>query len=96
MNNDINNTELNIRIDRVVLDGISLTSYEQQRLKESVERELTGMFLTNGIPPGIEKAPVRIKGDAIQLQEQKPAPDRLGKQVAESIYNGLASEQGNK
>ena len=56
MNSDNQNTEMNIRIDRVVLDGISLTSYEQQRLKESVETALTGLFLTNGIPAGIEKA----------------------------------------
>lgn len=90
MKSDINNTELNIRINRLVLDGISLTTYQQLRLKESVETELSGMFLTNGIPAGIGSAPARIKSDAIQLQGQKAAPEMLGKQVAASIYNGLS------
>ena len=95
MNNDVNDIELNIQIDQLVIEGISLTSYQQQRLKESVETELTGLFLTNGIPAGIESA-ARIKSDAIQLQGQSPTPFTLGKQIAESVYNGLASEPGKQ
>jgi hypothetical protein len=94
MNND--NKELNILIDRIVLEGFSFTSYQQHQLKQIVETELSSMFLNNGIPQGIGKQPVRIKTDAIQLSEQKPAPVQLGKQIAASIYNGLTSEKAIK
>ncbi len=89
MNNEHNNTELNIEIERLVLEGISLTFYQQQQLKEAVEIELGKIFLTNGIPKIIEPIPERITGNEIQLEARHPKPDSLGKQIATSIYNGL-------
>jgi hypothetical protein len=89
MNDQINNIDLNIRIDRVVLHGISLTSYQQFRLKESVEAELNGLFSVRGVPSVIPEAPMKIKADAIRLDSQKPAPDQLGKQLANAIFNSI-------
>ena len=95
MNNETNNADLIIRIDRLRLQGISLTSYQQWQLKETVESELSGLFSINGIRPAIKDSTIRLRTDPIQLHDQKPAPDQLGKQIATAIYNSLTSEGGN-
>lgn len=90
MKDDITDTELNIRIDHLIIEGITMTFYQQQQLKESIETELAGFFSDRGIPKGIESARARIPGESIQINGQQPEPNGLGKQIAASIYNGLA------
>lgn len=94
--NEIINTELNIRIGHLVLEGISLTNYEQHQLKETIETELAAMFTKNGIPGRMNSLPPKIKSNNIQLQEQKPAAVPLGKQIATSVYNSISQDYSNE
>jgi hypothetical protein len=94
--NEIINTELNIRIGHLVLEGISLTSYQQHQLKETIETELAAMFTKNGIPGRMRSLPSKIKSNNIQLQDQKPAPVPLGKQIAASVFNSITRDYSNE
>jgi len=95
MNDEIKNIELNIRIGHLVLNGIPLAHYQQQQLRETVERQLNEMFSANGIPSKIESTPGTIKGSTIHL-DQQPSAHQLGKQIALSVYQSLANKSAGK
>lgn len=88
--------EMNIQIGHLLLEGISLASYQKSLLKETMESELQSLLLTKGMPPGIEFSPARINGAAIHLPDRQPAPEQLGKQIAGSIYEGLCGTKPAK
>jgi hypothetical protein len=90
MDEEIKNTELNIRIGHLVLDGISLTYYQQQQVKEIVEVQLKKMFSENGLPSKLETVRATVKSQVIHLNQQ-PSAHHLGKQIATSIYKGLSN-----
>jgi hypothetical protein len=83
----------NIQIDRIVIEGFSLTSYQQQQLKDSLEAELGRMFAGRGVPVGMRSVQGKVVGPSIRLQGSRPAPVQLGKQIAASVYNSLPGEQ---
>ncbi len=80
-----------INIDELILHGFS--DREGREIEASVKLELARIFMGNGIPEGIKNGgrlhdihngPIRIS--------QKSRPKSIGKQVAETIYNGLKYE----
>ncbi|MBX3238413.1 MAG: hypothetical protein KIT80_06470 [Chitinophagaceae bacterium] len=92
MDNNTEHIELNLQIGRLVLEGFSLTRYQQQQLKETIEMHLTRLFTTHGIPR--ENTPaVNIKSPVIQAT-RSPSPIQLGEQIALSVYNGLSDNIG--
>ncbi len=82
-----------IQIDGVVIEGIVLTSYQQQQLRESLEAELGRMFSLRGLPGDLPSFPGKISGETIRLQDRKPAPVQLGKQIASSVYKSLSGDK---
>lgn len=88
MNNQ-DHAEWNIEIDRVVIEGIRLTSYQQQLLKESLQTELGRMFTDRAVSGDVKPARGKVFGTPIRLSGPDPAPDQLGKQIAASVYNTI-------
>lgn len=88
MNDKISN-ELNIRIDHLVVEGIPLTFYQRQLLKETVESELRELFSSKGIPEGINDISQSLTAKPIALHRPRTEPVLLGKQVATSLYDSL-------
>ena len=80
-----------IQIDRIVIEGVMLTSYQQQQLRASLEAELGRMFEGRGIPGNMRNFRGKVTGAPIVLGE-KAAPVQLGKQVAASVYSSLSGE----
>lgn len=81
----------NIRIDRIVIEGIPLTRYQQGLLKEALEAELGRMFAGRGISGEIKAVRGKVVGETIPLQGRGGGPVQLGKQVAASVYKSLSS-----
>jgi|GEM_PF-1015045 len=81
-----------IQIDRIVLDGIQLTRYQQMQLKESLEAELSRMFAGKGMPGDTRAVRGKISATPIYLPPGKPGPVQLGKQIASSVYSSLSGE----
>ena len=89
---DSSRGDWNIQIDRIVIDGIPLTSYQQQVLRESLEAELGRMFNGRGMPGGMGCIRGKVVGEPISLRESGAVPVQLGKQIAATVYNSLSVE----
>lgn len=87
------NTELNIRIDSLVIEGVALTFYQKQQVKASFENALSGLFSEKGIPKEIKNRGVVLQGKPLHLQPSRYEPAQLGKQLAASVYAGLTGEK---
>lgn len=85
-------SELNIRIDHLVVEGIPLTLYQRQQLKDTVETELRTLFSLKGIPEGIKNISQSLTAKPIALHKPQSEPVLLGKQVATSLYDSLKGE----
>ncbi|HVW61053.1 MAG TPA: hypothetical protein VHC48_13480 [Puia sp.] len=80
-----------IQIDRIVIEGMVLTSFQRQQLRMSLEEELGRLFEGKGIPGNMRNIRGKVTGAPIELGE-KAAPVQLGKQVAASVYSSLSGE----
>jgi hypothetical protein len=80
---------VSLHIERLVLDGMSLSARERAVLGTAVTTELTRLISENGLPatlPASGTVP-SIPAEAIQLGgEHNPA--QLGQQIARAVYGG--------
>jgi hypothetical protein len=83
---------MNIRlhIERLVVDGLPVTSAQGRRLQSAVEAELQSLLSANGLShefqSGVAVPAVRVGG----FQATPNAtPVQLGKQIARSVYGGI-------
>ncbi len=87
----MNDNNINIHIDRIVLDGLSIPYHQQPLLKETVETELARLFTVNGLASGLQAggAVSHISAGDIQLTDVNNPTD-LGQQIASAVYEGLS------
>lgn len=82
--------KLNIHIDRLVLDGLSVPYHRRPELQGAVETELARLFTVN--VPSINFFPgdvvPDVPGGMIQGADDKE-PGRLGQQIAQAVYEGV-------
>jgi len=81
---------LNLHIDRLVLDGISVEPHQRSLLKVSLETELGRLLARNGIAPELQSGGAfnAIRMGSIDVGE-KNKPSFLGQQIARSVYGGI-------
>ena len=83
---------MNIRlhIDRLILDGVSLSARERPHLQAAVEMELGRLLAEGGIAIGLENGVAldAVRGGAVQLPREVSGKG-LGKQVAQAVYGGI-------
>ena len=83
---------VNLHIERLVLDGLPLAASQGAQLRLAVERELARMLAENGL-----SAQWRGGGAAPQtpVQQFGLAPDArpaaIGRSIAQSVYRGIGS-----
>lgn len=85
---------INLHIDRVVLDGIDLKPGEQHWVKAALEAELSRLLTESGaLESGFAQnlTVPRIASNNIQLSGDNN-PVRLGEQIAQSVYGGIRRE----
>jgi hypothetical protein len=82
--------KINMFIERLVLDGLSVSNYRQPMLRAAVETELARLFTANGPANHLLTAGAvsRISGGDIQ-QADESDPGRLGQQIARAVYEGV-------
>lgn len=82
---------VNIYIERLVLNGLSISYHQQPLLQAAVETELTHLFTTNGMANGLltGSAVSHISVGDIQLADDSD-PTNLGQQIARAVYEGLS------
>jgi hypothetical protein len=82
---------INLHIERLVLEGLPLTRAQGPVVQRAVELELTRLFAVAGIGAGLRSGGMipRATGDAMQF-ERETTPRQLGTQIAQSVHGGLS------
>ena len=85
---------LNIRIDRIVLDGIAFNGHQQLQFREALQTALHEHFSIAGIPGNLASisSPAKITATPLLLSTPAIEPAGFGKQIAGSVYNGIKQE----
>ncbi len=80
---------INLHIERLVLDGLPLTSGQSRTVQAALECELAALFeergiktISGGAVPHLSVAPIQLSPDG--------QPRQWGRQIARTIYDGLA------
>lgn len=83
---------IQVEIDRLVLEGISLSRAQRRELQAAVEVELGRLLAEGGVATRFQTgiAVPEVAATAIQY-DAKSSPTQLGHQIAHSVYGGLGS-----
>jgi hypothetical protein len=84
---------VNIHIERLVLDGLSVPCPQQTLLQAAVETELQRLITINGLSSGLQSggAISHISGSEIQLTgNAENDPTYLGRQIAQAVCEGVS------
>jgi len=81
---------INLHIDRLVLDDIPLVPGERPLLQAAVEAELTRLLANGGLSDALQSggALYSVQAGRIQLTNNG-SPARLGEQIAGAVYGGI-------
>ncbi len=84
---------INVSIERLVLDGLPVSSAQGSLLGATVETELARLLATGGLEMGLQSGGAwpSVPVSVIQLTASKPA--QLGQQIAQAVYGGIGQEQ---
>ena len=79
--------KINLHIERLVLEGLPLSSAQGPVVQLAVQQELTRLLLSNGIGPGLISGGTmpHAAGGATEA-----SPRQMGTQIAQSVHEGLA------
>lgn len=84
---------LNLHIERLILEGINIEPHQRPLLQEALQTELTRLLTTGGLSQDFAGglAVPRISAPSIPLAADNQ-PVRLGQQIARSVYGGIGHE----
>ena len=82
--------KINLHIERLILDGISVKPHQQPMVKATLEAELGRLLAQNGIASGLQRGGAfnATQTTSIDIGE-KNEPSHLGRQIARSVYGGI-------
>jgi hypothetical protein len=82
---------IELHIERLILDGFSLTRRQGGLVQQAAEAELTRLLADAGLSPTLKAgaALAYVPAGAIQLSSGNNPTD-LGQQIAQSVYGGIA------
>ncbi len=85
---------INVSIERLILDGITLPHSQRPLVQASVEAELVRLLAADGLASSLQTggAVRSIPGGSIQLANNNN-PNTLGQQIAQAIYSGIGGKQ---
>lgn len=83
--------KINMHIERLVLDGLSVPYHQQPVLQAAIETELARLFSVNSTVNGLltGKAVSRISAGDIQSVDEND-PGNLGQKIARAVYEGVS------
>lgn len=79
---------INIHIERLILDGLRVASHESDSVQAAVERELSRLLTDKGFDRLSAQAVPHVFAPHIQLT-QDGKPSSLGHQIAQAIHGTL-------
>ena len=84
---------INLHIERLILDGLPIESKQGALVKQAVEVELTRLLEANGLSASLQAGGAlrHLQANSIQLSSEK-MPTQLGEQIAQSVYGSIGNE----
>lgn len=81
---------INLHIDRLILDGVNIPHGQRHLLQTSMQTELAKLFTEGEVSPGLASggAVPLVSVNDIQLSSDND-PAQLGRQIAHSVYGGI-------
>lgn len=81
---------INLHIDRLVLDGLPIDHHQGPLIKAAVEVELSRLLTANGLANSLLAGGAVPSAPAPGIQLAKDSnPARLGRQIGRAIYGGI-------
>ena len=85
--------DINLHIERVVLDGVGLAPGQRHLLQASLETELARLLTDGGLASGLAQgAAVPQMSTSSSELTGGTNPTQLGQQIAQSVYGGIGHE----
>ncbi len=83
---------INLHIERLVLDGVDIAPNQRHSLQASVETELTRLLTEGGLASSFAQGTAlpRLSTSNIHITDNNPT--QLGQQIALSVYGGIGHE----
>jgi hypothetical protein len=88
---------INLHIERLILDGLPLTHAQGALVQAAVEAELGRMLSERGLAAGLQAggALPSLAADALHLNAGS-TPAQIGQQIAQAVYGGIGQPDGVK
>lgn len=83
---------VNLHIDRLILDGLDFGHNQRSLLQAAVQTELSRLLTIGGVATEIATAGAipRVAGNAIEVQQQN-GPHDTGRRIAASVYGAIGA-----
>ena len=85
---------INLHIERLVLDGVEVEPSQADLVRRAVEGELSRLLAAGGLAPGLQSggALPSIGAGSLDLGINDN-PTRLGQEIARSVYDGIGESK---
>lgn len=82
---------VNLRIDRLILNGVDLESGEADTLRSAIRSELASMILRHGLEDRFVESHSSpgLRGNNVTVSTVND-PAKLGRQIAQSVYGAIS------
>lgn len=84
---------INLHIERLILDGLPIDSRQGASVKEAVEAELTRLLEENGLSGSLQAGGAfpNLRTQSVDLSTGK-SPAHAGEQIAQAVYGKIGSD----
>lgn len=81
---------INLTIERLILDGLNIGPGHGAAVKTAVETELSRLLTQGGVAPSLQSGGAfpNVRARSIQVSAENN-PTQLGKQIAQTVYGGI-------
>lgn len=81
---------INLHIERLIMEGVPLATVERPLLQAAVETELTRLLASGGLHDALQTggAFYNVRTTSIQVASNS-SPAQLGEQIAGAVYGGI-------
>jgi hypothetical protein len=83
---------INLHIERLVLDGVSIAPDQRHVLQASITTELTRLLSNGGLSASLVEGVALARLSTSGMQFTGSNPTQLGQQIAKSVYGGIGHE----
>ncbi len=83
---------INLHIERLILDGLPIERAQAPHVQAAVEAELTRLLTANGLAADLQSggAVPTVQANAMELTSGSSAA-QMGTQIAQSVYSGIGN-----